>query len=263
VQEIITNLLDNAIRFTPENGAVSVRAEVYNEDSSFLCVAMSDTGCGISRRENEKIFEYMYQGKSQNEAASRQSLGLGLYICKELVRRHGGRIWVESELGHGSTFFFTLPIFSVEQLLSPILTETNLQISTIALLTIEIFHDKKRGLTEADEVALQEAWNVIRGCILPSEDLLLPIMPYTGAGKVFYLVLHADQRGAKAAVRRIREQLERCEALQRSGLQLEISIDMPEIPLMESKKPTKETVKKLVSQIEQLMKATATREGLR
>jgi signal transduction histidine kinase len=262
VREIITNLLVNAIKSRPENVEVSVRAEVSNEDSNFLCVTVSDTGCGISSKESERIFEYMYQGESQN-GANHQGLGLGLHICKDLVQRHGGRIWVESELGHGSTFFFTLPIFSVEQLLSPILTETNLQTGTIALITIEIFHDEKQGLTEADRAALQEAWNVIRGCILPSKDVLLPIMPYTGVGKVFHIVLCADERGAEASVRRIREHLERCEALQSSGLKLAISIHMPEMPLMEGKNPTKEAVKKLVSQIEELMKATTTKEGLR
>ncbi len=258
VREIMTNLLDNAVKFTPENGAVSVRAEVYNKDSNFLCVAVSDTGCGISCKENERIFEYLYQGE-RNTEASRKGLGLGLYICKELVRRHGGRIWVESELGHGSTFFFTLPVFSVEQLLSPILTETNLQIGTTAIITVEIFPDEKRGLTEADEAALQDAWNVIHGCILPSKDVLLPMTPYTGVGKVFYVVLHADRRGAEALVLRIREHLERCEALRSSGLQLVISINIPEIPLGESKKPTKESVKKLADQIEELMKATVTK----
>jgi PAS domain S-box-containing protein len=255
VREIMTTLLNNAIKFTPENGAVSVRAEVYNEDPNFVCVAVSDTGCAISRNESERIFEYLYQGE-KNDGASRKGLGLDLYICKELVNRHGGQIWVQSELGHGSTFFFTLPVFSVEQLLGPILTETNLQIGATAIITVEIFPDEKRGLTKDDEAALQDVWNVINGCILPGKDLLLRMTPYTGVGRAFCILVHADRSGAEALVRRIRERLKCSETLQSSGLQLRISVSIPKIPLMENKEPTEETVKKLASQIEEQMKAT-------
>jgi signal transduction histidine kinase len=110
VRQILVNLIDNGIKFTPENGTVSIRVHVFDEDPSFLCFAVADTGCGIRPEDTKMIFERLYQttGTIQD---SRKGLGLGLYICRELVSRHGGRIWVKSQLGQGSTFFFTLPVF--------------------------------------------------------------------------------------------------------------------------------------------------------
>ena len=81
---------------------------------------MSDTGCGISPENREAIFDRLAQVKSRAEA-SRSGLGLGLFIARELVSRHGGRIWVESQLGHGSTFYFTLPVFSLAKLCAHVL----------------------------------------------------------------------------------------------------------------------------------------------
>ncbi|MFQ5852906.1 MAG: ATP-binding protein [Candidatus Binatia bacterium] len=111
VRQILINLIDNGIKFTPENGAVSIRAYLFDEDPNFVCVAVADTGCGIDRESSQMIFERLYQAADTIDG-SRKGLGLGLYICRELVSRHGGRIWVESQVGHGSTFFFTLPTFS-------------------------------------------------------------------------------------------------------------------------------------------------------
>jgi signal transduction histidine kinase len=111
VRQILRNLIENGIKFTPDNGTITIRAYPSNTEHDCICVAVADTGCGISPEEREKIFERLYQGKSAIEA-SRKGLGLGLSICKELVSRHGGRIWVESQPGYGSTFFFTLPTFS-------------------------------------------------------------------------------------------------------------------------------------------------------
>ena len=108
VVQIVSNLIDNAIKFTPENGTITVEAKTIREDPDFVRVSVADTGCGIAPEEHEKIFEYQYQVKGISKGTS-AGLGLGLYICKELTLRHGGRIWVESRAGQGSTFFFTLP----------------------------------------------------------------------------------------------------------------------------------------------------------
>ena len=69
---------------------------------------VSDTGRGISQEEQERIFDRLYQVKS-GDASTEQGVGLGLYLCRELVQLHGGKIWVESEVGSGSEFYFTLP----------------------------------------------------------------------------------------------------------------------------------------------------------
>jgi signal transduction histidine kinase len=109
VMEILTNLLTNAIKYTPAGGSVSVHAATVGDDASFLCVSVKDTGWGIAPKDHKRIFERLYQVPGIN-SSSRRGLGLGLHICQQLVHLHGGRIWVESAVGRGSTFSFTLPL---------------------------------------------------------------------------------------------------------------------------------------------------------
>jgi signal transduction histidine kinase len=111
LRQILIILLDNAIKFTPEGGSVIVRAGLFERDTRLLLIEVSDTGCGISAETTEEIFERLYQVTERTEA-SRKGLGLGLYICKDLVARQGGRIWATRRPETGSTFSFTLPVFS-------------------------------------------------------------------------------------------------------------------------------------------------------
>jgi signal transduction histidine kinase len=103
VLQVLTNLLSNAIKFTPKEGSVVVRLERVTDELRF---AVRDTGVGISAENRETVFERF----GQVTANHRRGLGLGLYISKCIVQGHGGRIWVESEPGKGSTFYFTLPV---------------------------------------------------------------------------------------------------------------------------------------------------------
>jgi signal transduction histidine kinase len=107
--QVLLNLLGNAIKFT-EVGEVQVRAT--SADGAFT-VAVSDTGPGISEADQQKIFEAFQQADSSS-TRKKPGTGLGLSIVKRIVEMHGGRVWVESRLGKGSTFWFTLPI-RVEQ----------------------------------------------------------------------------------------------------------------------------------------------------
>jgi PAS domain S-box-containing protein len=102
--QIIANLLGNAVKFTPEDGSVAVRAERAGDEVLF---AVSDSGPGIPEEQLLHIWESYWQGDRKDKAG----VGLGLAIAKGLVEAQGGRIWVESQIGIGSTFFFTLPIF--------------------------------------------------------------------------------------------------------------------------------------------------------
>lgn len=111
VRQILINLIDNAIKFTPRDGIVTVRAARTEVNPDFVRVAVADTGCGIASENLQKIFERLYQDTA-NSQTSRKGLGLGLFISKDLVMRQGGEIWVESAPGQGATFFFTLPVFS-------------------------------------------------------------------------------------------------------------------------------------------------------
>ena len=105
IAQVILNLLGNAIKFT-EQGEVDVEATVSNE--SFL-VSVTDTGPGLSETDQKKIFEEFRQADGSSTRV-KGGTGLGLSISKKIVEMHGGRIWVDSSLGKGSTFSFTLPI---------------------------------------------------------------------------------------------------------------------------------------------------------
>jgi two-component system, NtrC family, sensor kinase len=104
IRQVIFNLLSNAVKFTPEGGAVDVHASQVNGE---VRVSVSDTGPGIAEDARERIFEEFQQTEAGIE--QREGTGLGLALSKRLVELHGGRIWVDSELGTGSTFVFTLP----------------------------------------------------------------------------------------------------------------------------------------------------------
>jgi signal transduction histidine kinase len=104
IRQVIFNLLSNAVKFTPAGGAVDVSATRVDGD---VRVAVSDTGPGIAAEDQARIFEQFQQTNAGSEL--HEGTGLGLALSKRLVELHGGRIWVESELGKGSTFVFTLP----------------------------------------------------------------------------------------------------------------------------------------------------------
>lgn len=102
ILQVLSNLLGNAIKFTPEGGAISVRALPGGSDVIF---AVTDTGPGISDADQTHVFESYWQA----DPGTGRGLGLGLSIAKGLVESHGGKIWIESRIGHGSTFFISLP----------------------------------------------------------------------------------------------------------------------------------------------------------
>jgi signal transduction histidine kinase len=104
IRQVIFNLLSNAVKFTPAGGAVDVNAGRVNGE---VRVSVADTGPGIASEDCERIFEEFQQTEAGIE--QREGTGLGLALSKRLVELHGGRIWVESEPGKGSTFVFTLP----------------------------------------------------------------------------------------------------------------------------------------------------------
>ncbi|HXV82092.1 MAG TPA: HAMP domain-containing sensor histidine kinase, partial [Candidatus Binatia bacterium] len=106
VIQVLTNLISNAIKFTPSGGKINVG--VQKDVPGWVQVSVSDTGTGIAPVEATRIFDEFYQISQPGDNKSRGA-GLGLSISKKLVEMHGGRIWVKSEPGKGSEFFFTLP----------------------------------------------------------------------------------------------------------------------------------------------------------
>src|SRR4029078_12990841 len=106
VRQILLNLLSNAVKFTPDGGKIDVRA-IQSQDR--VEISVSDTGIGIAQEDQDAIFEEFRQVGS-DYARKREGTGLGLTLARKFVELHGGRIWVRSEIGRGSTFTFTLPV---------------------------------------------------------------------------------------------------------------------------------------------------------
>ena len=104
IKQVIFNLLSNAVKFTPSGGEVDVSATRVNGE---VRVSVADTGPGIAPEDRERIFEEFQQ--TETGVGHREGTGLGLALSKRFVELHGGRIWLESEVGHGSTFTFALP----------------------------------------------------------------------------------------------------------------------------------------------------------
>lgn len=108
ITQVVNNLLSNALKFTPAEGRIDVKVHEARSTPDVLEISISDTGCGLVKEDRDRIFDRLYQVKA-GDAATGQGLGLGLYLCRELVQLHGGNIRVESDPGRGSTFTFVLP----------------------------------------------------------------------------------------------------------------------------------------------------------
>jgi signal transduction histidine kinase len=100
---VLTNILSNAINFTPKHGQIDVYVSETPDD---LQVCIYDNGPGIPERDQARLFDRFYVVP---DGRGLSGVGLGLYIARQMIELHGGRIWVESQVGKGSTFCFTLP----------------------------------------------------------------------------------------------------------------------------------------------------------
>jgi len=111
IEQVLRNLLDNAVKYSPQGGLVVVRGEVREDD---VVISVADQGVGIAPDHLNRLFEKFFRVRS---ALGRHVVGsgLGLPIARTIVESHGGRIWAESQLGQGSTFYFTLPLRGLSQ----------------------------------------------------------------------------------------------------------------------------------------------------
>jgi len=112
VERVIQNLVDNALKFCPSNGSVTIRASA--PEARFVRVEVVDTGPGVPDEYKAKLFERFVQ--VQGRRGARRGIGLGLTFCRMVVDAHGGRIWIEDNPGGGSIFAFTLPVADMKRL---------------------------------------------------------------------------------------------------------------------------------------------------
>ncbi|MGB7600618.1 MAG: hybrid sensor histidine kinase/response regulator [Candidatus Sulfotelmatobacter sp.] len=207
VLEVLINLVDNAIKFTPPDGAVMVQACRVIADPGSVYISVSDTGRGISPESKALIFERLYQDGDSIDN-NRSGLGLGLFICREIVRLHQGRIWVSSEPGQGSTFTFTLPAYSLAKLLAPVVTHNDRLRTAFVLVRVDLtpFSAALRGNWKQ---TWQQSLEILQRCVYLDKDLVLPPMGTSSAAETFFVVASTDMPQVGVMTARIREQLER------------------------------------------------------
>jgi signal transduction histidine kinase len=213
--EILVNLIDNGIKFTPADGSVMVQASMVETDATAVYLSVSDTGRGIPPESLPQVFDRLYQDPDAVDG-NRAGLGLGLYIAKEIVTLHGGRLWVASQPGNGTTFSFTLPLYSLAKLLSPVITDQGHLRAAIVLVRVELTPLSK-SLRGSWRETCQRCLELLRQCIYVDKDLVLPPMGSGGPVENFFVVASTDMARVSVMMDRIRDQVGALPQLKSSG----------------------------------------------
>ncbi len=207
VEQILTNLVGNAIKFTPEEGEISVSAKPFENEGNMdmMAISVRDSGIGIPEDQLDRIFEKFHQV----EDSLRRSIagtGLGLAITKGLVEAHHGRIWAESEIGKGSTFTFTLPMSKGEKrdihfrfILDREFRRAKKNSVPLTLFLIEVM-DERVGVKDSLLDPLEEK---VKQCLWRNSDITLR----RNYEKILAAICEADLKGAQAILKRIEEKV--------------------------------------------------------
>ena len=256
LRQILIILLENAIKFTPVAGAVSVRVRHLQDDPRFLAVEVSDTGCGIPAENRDRIFERLYQAAAHVQER-RKGLGLGLYICKALVPRQGGQISVTPRQPAGTTFLFTLPVFSLDSSMAPLLKNDRWPAETLALVTAELCPLNEWPSPECQDEWSQDARALIERCLLPDLDVLLPTMSFGAEARRlrFFVAAFADARGAAILAARIGVQFARLPDLKTAGRSLGVSHRMLQPVTRDDAESAGQIVSRMARHLEESIKS--------
>ncbi len=231
--EVFINLIDNAIKFTPAAGTIQVKASLVETDPSSVYLSVNDTGRGIPQGSVPQIFERLYQDPDAIDG-NRSGLGLGLFIAKEIVVLQGGRIWVASETGSGSTFSFTLPLYSLTKLLFPIITYQGRLRTEMVLLRVELT-PRNQSLRGSWRETCQQSLEILRRCIFVDKDLVLPPTGNSGLAQTFFVLASTDMARVTALMDRIREQVGNLPQLKASGTMRVMAESIPPAPAMDAR----------------------------
>ena len=172
--EVFINLISNGIKFTPSGGKISIDTKGLTEKRDYLKVVVSDTGIGVPTEDLSKVFDRFYQGQSKGIS---MGTGLGLAITKEIIEGHKGSIHVESRLGSGTSFIFTLPLLGTSTLLDlilhPMLGEAEKDGLPFSMVHVRLWDPKMKR-----EVApSHESWGSIKYALqkmVRSVDTIIP-----------------------------------------------------------------------------------------
>jgi signal transduction histidine kinase/GGDEF domain-containing protein len=203
LEQVLTNLVGNAIKFTPEGGTISVSAGLSDQDENLVAVSVRDTGIGIPEDQLKKVFEKFHQVEGSLQR-SVSGTGLGLAITRGLIEAHQGTIWAESELGRGSTFRFTLPLSSREKrdvrfrlTLDREFQRAQENHSHLTLFLIEAQDDQP----EMKEVILEQLEDRVKRCLCRKADIMLK----REKDKILAALCEADLQGAGVIRQRLEE----------------------------------------------------------
>ncbi len=246
ILEVLINLIENGIKFTPQGGSVTVQACLVPTDPEFVYISVADTGCGVTPEARALVFERLYQDPNAIDN-SRKGLGLGLFITKELVNLHGGRIWVASEPGNGSTFSFTLPLYSLAKLLLPVITYQERLRDDIVLVKVVLRPLSKPARANWKQTCLR-CLEVLQRCVYLDKDLVLPAMTASGAEETFLVVASTDLLRARVMMTRIHEQLGKVPELSGTGT---LEVTASAVPL--SHRSEGQTLQEQVNDIAQVV----------
>jgi len=252
LRQILIILVDNAIKFTPANGAVQVKAHIVEDHPNFLMLEVSDTGCGISPTMTERIFERLFQA-SQEHVSGRKGLGLGLYICRGLIERHGGKIWANSTPGKGTTFFVRLPLFRLSALIAPALGKQQGANHPVTLVITELGSGSVWLSEEVRSEQSRTVRDIVQRCLRSDLDVLLPKMGCTEVGELLFIVAGTDEIGGQAIARRILEQVDGSGLIRKADLIISTSCRSLTMPARNSGDSVEHLVDKLTSQIQEVM----------
>jgi signal transduction histidine kinase len=203
IEQVLTNLVGNAIKFTPEGGNITVSARVFEKDGYLVAVSVKDSGIGIPEDQLTKVFEKFHQVENSLQR-SVSGTGLGLAITKGLIEAHQGTIWAESELGKGSTFTFTLPGFAGEKrdlrfrfVLDKEFERAQENQSHLTLFLIEA-QDERTGMKE---IILEQLEDRVKRCLCRKADIMLK----REKDRILAALCEADLKGSRVIRQRMEE----------------------------------------------------------
>lgn len=259
ILQVLINLMDNAIKFTPAGGAITVQACLVETDPEYVYVSVTDTGCGITPEARNLIFERLYQDPNAVDN-QRKGLGLGLYIAKELVGLHGGRIWVTSDPGRGSNFTFTLPLYSLPKLLHPVITLGQRLRTDLVLVKVEL-RPRARAPRGHWKDLCSRSLALLERCVYLDKDLVLPPMTASGLEQTFYVVASTDLPRSEIMMARIREQMGKVAELQ-TGAELQVSACAIPLPDPAAGESLEQQVQEVAARVIAMARARASGDGV-
>jgi signal transduction histidine kinase len=186
ITQVVSNLVDNAIKFTPEAGSIRINVDRDPNVGQMLRVSVSDSGCGIDPEDFRRIFERLYQIHNCKET-TRKGLGLGLSICHDLVTRHGGKIWVESGIGRGTTFHFTIPEIALDKWMAQFVASLDMEGKELALVRVVLVDNAKDKNEETEPSLIRQARTILDKHLLNGHLVIPPSSCGVGDRALFVL----------------------------------------------------------------------------